>query len=95
MKPQMKRLQEGFLVKEIDVKFEDIQLSRVDLVIMYVIKQINEMIEQGLMEGSMFELTEKGEALLGDFVPTEEEIQACIESLIRDGYVLENPPTFH
>ncbi len=71
--------------------FEDIlskdEFTREDLVILYTIKTLNELVDIGIMEGKPFELTEKGLEAIKDFEPTEEELKFGVNSLKVGGYI--------
>jgi hypothetical protein len=63
---------------------------------MYVIKALNEMASNGICEikgEEPFKLTENGIKQLGDFEPTEEEINLVIFEFQKEGYIQN--PTMH
>ena len=74
--------------------FEDIvnsvEVSRKGLVILYVIKTLNELSDMGILEGKAFELDEKAHELLKGLntPPTDEEIQETLILLKSEGYIV-------
>ena len=74
--------------------FEDItntegEVSRKGLVILYVIRTLNELVDKGMLVGKAFELNEKAHELLEglDPLPTDEEMKEVIDLLKLEGYI--------
>jgi hypothetical protein len=69
--------------EEIDIN----NLTRDQLTIIYVLHTLNELVDKGLMEGKMCEITEKGLDLIKGFEPTEEELADCIQNMKEQGMI--------
>ena len=72
--------------------FEDIlqekkEFTREEKTLIFVLKTLNDLVDKGFCEGGGYEITEKGLEILGDFVPTEQEMKDCIENLKNSGDV--------
>jgi len=71
--------------------FEDLmnqdEFTREQLVMIYVINTMNELVDMGLLEGGVFNVTEKGLKLIENLDPTEEEIIKAIDGLKLAGYI--------
>ncbi len=71
--------------------FEDImgkkEYDRFDLACLCVIKTLNKMVDDGLMTGKIWEVTDSAEELIKDFKPTDEEIALIVALMKEDGYI--------
>ena len=70
--------------------FEDIiteSFTREDKAILYAIKTLNDLVDKGLVEGKLFEVTEKGFEMIKDFEPTDDELIFAMDCLKIGGYI--------
>jgi hypothetical protein len=69
--------------EEIDLE----NLTRDQLTVIYVLKTLNELVDKGLMEGKMYEITDTGLGLIKGFEPTEDELAECIRKMKEEGMI--------
>jgi hypothetical protein len=70
--------------------FDDLttnEITRESKILLYTIKDLNEFVEKGIMEGKAFEITDEGLNVLEGFEPTEEEIKMGLQTLRDLGYL--------
>lgn len=72
-----------------DIMNNNIELTREQKVILYVINTLNTLVEQGLLEGGCFELSEEAKQIVEemDFEPTEKEIEKVMIYFKQEGHI--------
>lgn len=55
--------------------------------IVYVFNILNNLVDQGVLEGNAFLVTQQGLEWLGDFQPSTEEIDWAMEVIATGGYI--------
>jgi len=74
--------------------FEDIiDYTREQKTFIYILNSLDEFKKMGLIEGGMFEVTQKGLDAIEGFEPTDEEIQKCMEEMRNEGMFGPVSPT--
>ena len=61
------------------------KLSRDQMIFLYVINAFDELRKMGIISGGRYEMSEKGREILGDFNPTPDELDGCLETMKREG----------
>jgi len=61
-----------------DIIKEKEEFTRMELAMIYTIKTLNELVDKGLVENKIFEVSESGMELIKDFKPTDDELKQCV-----------------
>lgn len=62
-------------------------LNREQMVLLYVIKCLDDLRHMGIITGGRYEMSKKGREVLGDFKATNEELEECL-LMMRNGGLL-------
>lgn len=65
----------------------DQELTREEKSVVFCIKTLNDLIEEGLVTGGKYKVTEKGLKEIEDFKPTDEDIEFGMAILAREGLI--------
>jgi hypothetical protein len=74
-------------------KEKEVVINRVHLTILYVFHNIDTLYKGMCINTSGWDMTEKGKKVLGNFVPTEKEIEDVVKLMIEEGTI--TPIVFH
>ena len=68
---------------------EEIEWTREQKTIVYVLKMLNELAAAGFLTGGEYTVSEKGLKVIEDFEPTTQEIDDCIGIMKQQGMIGE------
>lgn len=63
----------------------EISEERIQKTVVFCVQMLNELVEDGILEGGAYSVSEQGEKEIEDFKPTEREIEIAMAILAKDG----------